>query len=61
MTIGERIKARRVELGLTQEELEIIMDPSKYTGRCAEQVEKYVEYLTPLIGDAEVEDEDLDI
>ena len=49
------------QIGLTQEELEIIMDPSKYTGRCAEQVEKYVEYLTPLIGDAEAEDEDLDI
>ena len=49
------------QIGLTQEELEIIMDPSKYTGRCAEQVEKYVEHLTPLIGDAEAEDEDLDI
>ena len=49
------------QIGLTQEELEIIMDPLKYTGRCAEQVEKYVEYLTPLIGDAEAEDEDLDI
>ncbi|MBQ5955925.1 MAG: adenylosuccinate lyase [Firmicutes bacterium] len=49
------------QIGLTQEELEIIMDPSKYTGRCAEQVEKYVEYLTSLIGDAEAEDEDLDI
>lgn len=49
------------QIGLTREELEIIMDPSKYTGRCAEQVEKYVEHLTPLIGDAEAEDEDLDI
>jgi adenylosuccinate lyase len=49
------------QIGLTHEELEIIMDPSKYTGRCAEQVEKYVEHLTPLIGDAEAEDEDLDI
>ena len=60
---GELIKRLLGEeqIGLTQEELEIIMDPSKYTGRCAEQVEKYVEYLTPLIGDAEAEDEDLDI
>nr|MBQ4456137.1 adenylosuccinate lyase [Clostridia bacterium] len=60
---GELIKRLLGEeqIGLTQEELEIIMDPSKYTGRCAEQVEKYVEYLTSLIGDAEAEDEDLDI
>lgn len=60
---GELIKRLLGEeqIGLTQEELEIIMDPLKYTGRCAEQVEKYVEYLTPLIGDAEAEDEDLDI
>lgn len=60
---GELIKRLLGEeqIGLTQEELEIIMDPSKYTGRCAEQVEKYVEHLTPLIGDAEAEDEDLDI
>ena len=53
------ILAGRPEFGMTLEELEAVLDPALYTGRCAEQVERLVEELRPLMegvasGDAEI-------
>ena len=53
------ILAGRPEFGMTLEELEAVLDPSLYTGRCAEQVERFVEELRPVMegvaaGDAEI-------
>ena len=53
------ILAGRPEFGMTQEELEAVLEPTLYTGRCAEQVERLVRELQPLMesvarGDAEI-------
>ena len=53
------ILSRRPEFGMTLEELEAVLDPSLYTGRCAEQVERLVDELRPVLegassGDAEI-------
>ena len=53
------ILAGRPEFGMTLEELEAVLEPSLYTGRCAEQVERFVEELRPVMegvssGNAEI-------
>ena len=53
------ILADRPEFGMTLEELEAVLNPALYTGRCAEQVERLVAELRPVIegvasGDAEI-------
>ena len=60
---GELLKklAEHPALSLTAEELEKIMDPRQYTGRCGEQVESYVESLKPIIEGATSKAEELDI
>ena len=60
---GELLKklADEPALGLSYEELEDLMDPRQYTGRCAEQVENYVESLRPVIEGTETASEELDI
>lgn len=45
------ILATRPEFGMTLEELEAVLEPTLYTGRCAEQVERLVAELQPMIGD----------
>ncbi|MBO4422870.1 MAG: adenylosuccinate lyase [Clostridia bacterium] len=40
------------EFGMTEEEMNAVLDPSLYTGRCAEQVERYVEKLSPVLAQA---------
>ncbi len=37
------------EFGMTEEEMEKMMKPSLYTGRCGEQVERYVNSLSPVL------------
>ena len=37
------------EFGMTKEEMEAVLDPAVYTGRCAEQVAAYLETVKPLI------------
>ena len=39
------------EFGMSREEMEAVLDPVLYTGRCAEQVERYLEQVKPLIAD----------
>lgn len=41
--------AENSQFGLTREEMEKLLEPEKYTGRCAEQVERYVEKIKPYI------------
>ena len=48
-------------LGLSYDELEKLMEPHQYTGRCGEQVERYVGSLRPIIEEASASDEELDI
>ena len=60
---GELLKKLSEEpsLGLSYEELEELMDPRQYTGRCAEQVESYVNSLKPIIEGAGGTVEELNI
>ena len=37
------------EFGMTKQEMEAVLDPMLYTGRCAEQVESYVKKVAPLV------------
>ncbi len=41
--------AANPEFGMTEEEMKALLRPELFTGRCAEQVEKYVEKLAPAI------------
>lgn len=36
-------------LGITETEMEELLQPERYTGRCAEQVETYVAKIRPLL------------
>ena len=41
--------AAEKQFGLTREEMEAVLDPKLYTGRCAEQVTRFVEKVRPLL------------
>ena len=43
--------AKEKQFGLSKKELESILQPELYIGRCAEQVERFVEKAAPLISD----------
>ena len=47
------ILAARPEFGMTLEELEAVLDPTLYTGNCAEQVAEYIAKVRPLVADVE--------
>ena len=49
------------EFGLTGEELDELLKPSLYLGRCPEQVKAYVEAVRPLVEGADVKTEDINI
>ena len=42
--------------GMTRAELDAVMEPSLYIGRCKEQVERLLEEYAPLLADAETAD-----
>ena len=44
--------ASHSEFGMTVDEINAMLEPSRYTGRCAEQVENYVNALEPKLRDA---------
>ena len=46
--------AKHSEFGMTKEEMEAALEPSLYTGRCAQQVSSYLETVKPLIVDVGV-------
>jgi len=44
--------AAEKQFGLSREEMEAVLDPRLYTGRCAEQVTRFVDKVCPLLEDA---------
>ena len=53
--------ANHPEFGMTKQEMEAVLDPMLYTGRCAEQVESYVKKIAPLIADIDREQAEINI
>ena len=49
------------EFGMTKQEMEAVLDPMLYTGRCAEQVESYVKKVAPLIAGLDSEQAEINI
>ena len=53
--------ANHPEFGMTKQEMEDVLDPMLYTGRCAEQVESYVKKVAPLIAGIDSEQAEINI
>ena len=53
--------AKHPEFGMTKEEMEAALEPSLYTGRCAEQVERFLAMVCPVIGDTARENPAIDL
>ena len=49
------------EFGMTKQEMEAVLDPMLYTGRCVEQVESYVKKVAPLIAGIDSEQAEINI
>ena len=47
--------AEHPEFGMSKEEMEAVLEPSLYIGRCPEQVERYLEKLQPILTDVTAE------
>ena len=43
--------AKCPQFGMTQQEMEAVMEPSRYIGRCPEQVDRFLSEVAPLIAD----------
>ena len=56
----ERLAAHP-EFGLSREELKTVLAPEQYTGRCGEQVARYVEKLRPLLAQAATDEAALEV
>jgi adenylosuccinate lyase len=55
------LMAAEPAFGMTREELDAVLEPSRYIGRCPEQVSRYLEKLRPLLEDAEESKEEISI
>ena len=53
--------ARHKEFGMTKEEMDAVMDPSLYTGRCAEQVERFLAEVKPQLADISKSDTEINL
>ena len=53
--------AQYKEFGMTKEEMEAVMDPKLYTGRCAEQVQRFLAEITPLLADVSKSDTQINL
>ena len=53
--------AKHSEFGMTKEEMDAVMDPSLYTGRCAEQVERFLAEVKPLLSDVSKTDTEINL
>ena len=47
--------------GLTHQELEALMEPQRYIGRCPQQVRRFLDACTPLLRQAQAADGDIRI
>ena len=50
------MRAADPAFGMTRAELDAVMDPALYTGRCAQQVERFLSECAPLLADAQSAD-----
>ena len=48
--ILDRLAAEK-EFGLTESEIQELLDPSLYVGRCPEQTQAFVDKIRPLLAD----------
>lgn len=46
---------------MTEEEMNALLDPALYTGRCAEQVERYIAEISPLFAEASEEQVEINV
>ncbi len=53
--------AEHPEFGMTKEEMEAALTPEKYTGRCDEQVEKYLSALQPILAGVAQEETEINV
>ena len=53
--------AQHKEFGMTKEEMDAVMDPALYTGRCAEQVERFLAEVQPLLADVSKSDTEINL
>ena len=53
--------ATHPEFGMTKAEMEAALEPSRYTGRCAEQVERFLAMVRPVIADTARENPEIDL
>ncbi len=53
--------AEEQRFGLTQAEMEALLDPKLYTGRCKQQVERFLEKVRPLLAGAEGTADSIDL
>lgn len=49
------------EFPMTEEEMNALLDPALYTGRCAEQVERYIAEISPLFAEASEEQVEINV
>jgi adenylosuccinate lyase len=56
----ERLAAEG-SFGLSLEEMEALLDPRRYIGRCPEQVEAFLASVRPLLGDAPADAADIEV
>ena len=56
----ELLSARK-EFGMTPEEIEALLDPKLYVGRCPEQVERFLKEIEPMIGDVKRETAEINL
>ena len=66
MKRGERCEllaklAATGEFPMTEEEMNALLDPARYTGRCAEQVERYIAEIRPLFAGASEETDEINV
>ncbi len=52
--------AANLEFGMTEEEMKALLEPERFTGRCAEQVENYVKKLAPVTAQYEEFEKELE-
>ena len=53
--------AQHKEFGMSKEEMDAVMDPSLYTGRCAEQVERFLAEVKLLLTDVSRSDTEINL
>ena len=53
--------SKHPEFGMTEEEMNAVLDAKLYTGRCGEQVERYVKKLSPVLAQYEEVDKEISI